>query len=62
MKQSYKQSARDPCLFIHAHVIGLVYVDACLFFSPSMTYIDETIQKLKSADLNMTKEDDVAGF
>jgi hypothetical protein len=39
------QTDLDPCLFISDQVIGLVYVDNTLFFSPKEEYIDEVIQK-----------------
>ena len=62
LKNGFKSSERDPCLFIHKHVICLVYVDDLLFFSPSMNHIDEMLENLGKEALKLTKEDDVAGF
>lgn len=52
----------DPCLFVSSKVICLVYVDDTLFFSPKVEYIDEIVNKLREADVDLEYEDDVAGF
>ena len=52
----------DPCLFISDKVICLVYVDDTLFFSPKQEFIDEAIQGLRDAGVQVEVEDDVAGF
>jgi hypothetical protein len=52
----------DPCLFISDKVICLVYVDDTLFFSPKEDFINEVIDKLSKADLDLEVEDSVAGF
>ena len=52
----------DPCLFISEKVIVLVYCDDTLLFSPKAEYIEETIQDLTEADLELNVEDSVAGF
>jgi hypothetical protein len=52
----------DPCLFISTKVICLVYVDDTLFFSPKEDFINEVIDQLSKADLDLEVEDSVAGF
>jgi len=52
----------DPCLFISDKVICLVYVNDTLFYSPRPEYIDEVIQKLCNADMELEVEGSVAGF
>ena len=52
----------DPCLFVSDRVICLTYVDDTLWFSPKQEYIDEAMQKLRDAGMDLEKEDDVAGF
>jgi hypothetical protein len=55
--------AVDPCLFISDRVICLVYVDDTpLFFSPKEEYINDVIEKLSQAELQLEVEDSVAGF
>jgi hypothetical protein len=54
--------AVDPCLFISDRVICLVYVDNTLFFSPKEEYINDVIEKLSQAELELEVEDSVAGF
>ena len=58
----FEQSKCDPCLFLKGDVTCLVYVDDCLFFSSTKDLLDETIQDLKDADMELNREDDVAGF
>jgi hypothetical protein len=43
-----KQSAKDACLFYTAEVICVVYVDDCLFFSPSDEHIEAIFAKMRS--------------
>ena len=58
----FKQSEYDPCLFFSGSVICLVYVDDCLFFSPSQKDIDLAIERIKAAGMDLSKEDNAAGF
>ena len=37
----------DPCLFMTKNVIYVVYVDDCLFWSPSQSEIDNVIKSFK---------------
>ena len=52
----------DPCLFISDKVICLTYVDDCIMVSKNVSDIDEILKKLKNMGMEMTEEDDVAGF
>eukprot|EP00957_Ditylum_brightwellii_P198447 15123421-Ditylum_brightwellii.AAC.1 len=56
------QSQCDPCLFYMSKVICLVHVDNCLFFTKNGSDIDEVLKQIKSKGMQMTIEDDVAGF
>jgi Reverse transcriptase (RNA-dependent DNA polymerase) len=58
----FEQSTADPCLFIHERVICITYVDDCVFFAPNSADIDAMIDGLRAADMELNKEDDVAGF
>jgi hypothetical protein len=58
----FEQSPNDPCLFYTKDVICVVYVDDCLFFSPSDEAIENVFTKMRTAGLDFNMEDDVAGF
>ena len=52
----------DPCLFISKKVICLVYVDDTLIFAKEDKDIDDVIDFLRKQDLDLSEENDVAGF
>ena len=52
----------DPCLFVSPNVVCLVYVDDTLFYSRRVEYIDEAIEQLRNADMELEVEGSVAGF
>ena len=58
----FRQSKCDSCLFLKGDVTCLVYVDDCLFFSRTKELLDDTLTDLKDADMELSREDDVAGF
>ena len=59
----FNQSDHDACLFYSESVICLVYVDDTLFFAQRQSDIDAAVTKLREAsELEITVEDDVAGF
>ena len=39
-----------------------MYVDDCLFFSKTKELVDKTIDELRDANMELSREDDVAGF
>ena len=57
-----KQSKLDPCLFIGAKVICIVYVDDLLFWSPKEEFIDDLGEKLRAEEIELEEEGDAAGF
>ena len=61
-KIGFTQSKCDPCLFIRRGVVCLVYVDDCLLFGKEQNELDKMVQDLKDAEMDLTVEDDVAGF
>ena len=52
----------DPCLFVSDKVVCLVYVDDTLFYASKQEYIDEVIQRLRDAKMDLEVEGTVAGF
>jgi hypothetical protein len=52
----------DPCLFISDKVVCLIYVDDTLLYSPRKEYIQEVVEKLRDAEMELEAEDSVAGF
>jgi len=62
LKAGFTQSSANPCLFISDQVICLVYVDDNLFYSPTKTEIDKTLERLRELEMDLNVEDDVAGF
>ena len=52
----------DPCLFLSDKVICLTYVDDCVMVAKDVRDIDAIIQRLKDLEIELTEEDDVAGF
>ena len=43
----FKQSEFDPCLFLHAKIICIIYVDDTIFFSKTNEPIEQVINMLK---------------
>ena len=58
----FKHSPNDPCLFYTDNVICIVYVDDCLFFSPTEQGIQDIFVKMVDSGLDFNEESDVAGF
>lgn len=58
----FQQSPNDPCLFYTGSVICVVYVDDCLFFSPTEQGIKDIFVKMVACGLDFNEESDVAGF
>ena len=52
----------DACLFISDKVICLVYVDDCILVAKNVEDVDATITALKNRGMDLSEEDDVAGF
>ena len=52
----------DPCLFISKKVVLVSYVDDCVLAAKNQEDIDEVIEALRNAELELEKESDVAGF
>ena len=62
LKQGFKQSLSDPCLFLHPKVICLTYVDDCLFFARDPKDIDIMITNLRKDNFILQVEEDCAGY
>ena len=61
IKQCFKQSKLNACLFLHQDMLVLVYVDNCIFFNPKRESITEMMDELKQDELKMDQEHDMAG-
>jgi hypothetical protein len=61
-RHGFQMSSLDPCLFIHEHMICIVYVDDCLFFARDEHKIDELLDALKADDFAFTIEQSVEAF
>jgi hypothetical protein len=57
-----EQSKLDPCLFIGAKVICIVYVDDLLFWSPKAEFINELAEHSRAEEIKLGEEGDAAGF
>jgi hypothetical protein len=60
-KEGFAQSLTDSCLFLRSDCIIVVYVDDCLFFSPTASVIDSVIVSL-SKTFMLKDEGDVSAF
>ena len=58
----FSTSDSDPCLFVSDKVIALVYVDDTLLYAKDAADIDAVIKGLQDRDMELQKEEDVAGF
>eukprot|EP00957_Ditylum_brightwellii_P062041 4708160-Ditylum_brightwellii.AAC.1 len=57
-----QQSKSNLCMFYTDKAICLVHVDDFLFFAKDDADIDAVLKQIKKCGLEMTIEDDVAGF
>ena len=62
LKQGFKQSQIDPCLYIKNNIICVIYVDDTIFFAPDASIIDNEINSLKSNGFELTDEGEVDSF
>jgi hypothetical protein len=60
-QRGFTQSLLDPCLFIHADMVYLVYVDDSILIGRDRTKIDAMIENL-AIELELTREGDLAAF
>jgi hypothetical protein len=51
LRESFRQSASDPCLFLHKDCIRIVYTDDCIIFSREDSTIDTLIRNLSQTFL-----------
>ena len=62
IKEGFKQSIIDPCLFVKDDTIIVTYVDDCLIFSDEKEKIDKLLIQLKKT-FNLTDEgEDVKAY
>ena len=60
--QGFRQRNLDACLFLHKHMLVLVYVENCIFFAANKESITTMLDKLQHAGLEMEPEQDIAGI
>ena len=58
----FTQSIADPCLFISADVICLIYVDDALLFYKDKDAVKRLTDKMTAEHIHFHEEEDVAGF
>lgn len=58
----FKKSGVDDCVFYKGNVIYILYTDDSIIAGPSQREIDEVIQQMKDAKLDLTVEGDVGDF
>jgi hypothetical protein len=62
IKEGWKQSVSDPCMFVCDGMILLTYVDDVLFFGRDGKKIDKKIQAIEAQGFKLTIEEDVYAF
>eukprot|EP00957_Ditylum_brightwellii_P199932 15241194-Ditylum_brightwellii.AAC.1 len=62
LKQDFKQSLVDLCLYIKNNIICAVYVDDTIFFAPDDSIIDKEISLPKSKKIDLTDKGEVDAF
>jgi hypothetical protein len=58
----FKQSKVDECVFYKGNVIYVLYTDDSILAGPNQTEIDQVIELIKVAGLDITVEGDVQDF
>jgi hypothetical protein len=61
ISRGFHQSSVDPCLFIQADIIMVLYVDDCLFFAKVDTILDAMLASLRD-EFEITSDGDVGAF
>jgi hypothetical protein len=61
LARGFKQSALDPCLFIHKDMVLLLYVDDACIFCRDSKKVDDMLQSL-GIDYELEDEGDVAAY
>ena len=61
-KLGFTQSNADPCLFISATVICLIYVDDALLVYKDQSAVDDLTKRMKIEKMLFNVESDVAGY
>lgn len=56
------QSNHDKCVFYRKNIIYVLYTDDSIITGPSTEEIDEAIEAIKSANLDITEEGDISDF
>ena len=57
-----KQSKVDECVFYEGRVSYVLYTDNSILTGPDKADIDQVIQGIKDAKLDVTKEEDIQVF
>ena len=59
---NFVQSIADPCVFISADIICLIYVDDALLFYKNKTAMESLTLKMKNDGMLFREEDSVASY
>ena len=58
----FVQSITDPCVFMSADIVCLIYVDDALLFYKNKMAMESLKQKMRDDGMLFCKEDSVAGY
>ena len=62
LKEGFRQSAIDPCLFLKSDIVIVTYVDDCLIFSDSEETIDGLLERLQKTFKLTDEGEDVKAY
>ena len=62
IKAGFTPRKWDPCLYYHASVIVLIYIDNCIIMSANDTAIDNVLRDLREQGFSIDDQGDVSDF
>lgn len=62
LEVGFEECKSEPYMFTCGEVVCIVYLDDCLFYSPSQQHIDIVFDEMRKTDLGFKIENELAGF
>ena len=62
LKAGFKQSNIDPCVFTHGNAFYITYTDDSILCGPDPQELDDIVEKIKAAGLNITDDGTIGDF